>query len=218
MIKNIDVLPYINNAYAAANSGASFANGAFDRANAAYSAANTGSIDSWVRTQANNAYDTANSAGSFANGAFSQANLAYDAIITSSNTASLYYLTRTFTGDGSTTAFTVTANTTSNSILVFDNGITQNPIVDYSVTGTTLTFTTAPSSGSVIQVREMLSNVPVVTDNSNSAFDRANAAYAAANSSSGSASAFTQANNAYDTANSAASTGKAIAMSIVFGG
>jgi len=197
-----------NGAFVTANSASLFANGAFSAANsaslyanAAFAAANSGSSSSFAFDQANAAFGAANSASLYANGAFSQANLAYDAIITSSNTASLYYLTRTFTGDGSTTAFTVTANTTSNSILVFDNGITQNPIVDYSVTGTTLTFTTAPSTGSVIQVRELLSNVPVVTDNSNSAFDRANAAFAAANSGSSASFAFAQANAAFIQAN-----------------
>ena len=67
------------------------ANAAYSHANAAYDMANTGSSDTWVRTQANNAYDkansgasfangafvTANSAASFANGAFSEANVAY---------------------------------------------------------------------------------------------------------------------------------------------
>lgn len=52
------------------------ANAAYSHANAAYDMANTGSPDSWARTQANNAYDKANSAGSFANGSFVTANSA----------------------------------------------------------------------------------------------------------------------------------------------
>jgi hypothetical protein len=187
-----------NSAFNAANSSGAFANAAFDRANAAYAQANTaGGADTFARAQAN--------------AAFSTANLAYNTIITASNTAALYYITRNFTGDGNTNTFSISSNTTANSILIFDNGITQNPLTDYSVTGNTISFVEAPANGSIIQVRELLSNVPVVTDNSNSAFDRANSAYATANAAFTAANNSTdswvrgQANNAYDSANSAGS-------------
>jgi hypothetical protein len=186
-----------NSAFNAANSSGSFANGAFDRANAAYAQANTGSTDAYARSTANAAFVTAN--------------LAYNVVFNSSNTASLYYITRNFTGDGNTNTFSISSNTSANSILVFDNGITQNPLADYSVTGNTITFVDAPANGTIIQVRELLSNIPLITDNSNFAFDRANSAYATANAAFLQANnstdtwVRTQANNAYDTANSAAS-------------
>ena len=63
--------------------------------------------------------------------------------------------TRTATGDGSTTAFTVTDGTTVNNVLVFENGVCQQPTADYSVSGTTLTFGTAPASGVKIVIREL---------------------------------------------------------------
>ena len=59
----------------------------------------------------------------------------------------------TFTGDGSTTAFTITAGHTVNSVIVTENGIVQKPTTDYTVSGTTLTFTTAPANTVQIGVR-----------------------------------------------------------------
>ena len=58
-----------------------------------------------------------------------------------------------FSGDGSTTAFTITAGHTVNSILVTENGVLQKPTTDYTVSGTTLTFTTAPANTVQIGVR-----------------------------------------------------------------
>ena len=63
--------------------------------------------------------------------------------------------TRTATGDGSTTGFTVTSGVTVNTALVFLNGVCQVPTTDYTVSGTTLTFTTAPVSADAIQIREL---------------------------------------------------------------
>jgi hypothetical protein len=67
----------------------------------------------------------------------------------------LTYVTRTYTGDGSTTGFTVTSGTTVNDVLVTENGILQVPTTDYTIAGTTLTFTTAPANGVTIQIREL---------------------------------------------------------------
>jgi len=63
--------------------------------------------------------------------------------------------TRTATGDGSTVAFTVTAGTTVDSVLVYLNGVCQVPTTDYTISSTTLTFTTAPVSADAIQIREL---------------------------------------------------------------
>jgi len=63
--------------------------------------------------------------------------------------------TRTATGDGSTTGFTVTNGATVHNVLVFENGVCQQPTADYSISGTTLTFDTAPASGVKIVIREL---------------------------------------------------------------
>ena len=64
-------------------------------------------------------------------------------------------VTRTGTGDGSTTTFTVTDGTTVDNVLVMENGVTQAPTSDYTISGTTLTFGTAPAAGVNIVVREL---------------------------------------------------------------
>jgi cytoskeletal protein CcmA (bactofilin family) len=60
---------------------------------------------------------------------------------------------QTLNGDGSTVNFTLDYEATAESILVSINGVLQTPGIDYTTTGTTLTFTTAPAAGDVIQVR-----------------------------------------------------------------
>ena len=67
----------------------------------------------------------------------------------------LSYVTSNATGDGSTTTFTVTSGTAVDNVLVMENGIVQKPTSDYTISGTTLTFTTAPASAVAIQIREL---------------------------------------------------------------
>jgi hypothetical protein len=68
----------------------------------------------------------------------------------------LTYVTRTFTGDGSTTAFTITTGLNVDKVLVTENGVLQTPTTDYTISGTTLTFVGgAPASGVAIQIREL---------------------------------------------------------------
>ena len=68
----------------------------------------------------------------------------------------LSYTTRNATGDGSTTAFTVTSGTAVDNVLVFENGVLQKPTTDYTISGTTLTFQGgAPAAGVAIQIREL---------------------------------------------------------------
>jgi hypothetical protein len=62
---------------------------------------------------------------------------------------------RTATGDGSTTDFTVTDGVTATQCLVTINGIVQTVTTDYTVSGTTLTFGTAPEASDAIQIREL---------------------------------------------------------------
>jgi len=60
--------------------------------------------------------------------------------------------TRTATGDGSTVAFTVTNGTTVNNTLVFVNG---SITTDYTISGTTLTFGSAPTGSHAIVIKEL---------------------------------------------------------------
>jgi hypothetical protein len=69
--------------------------------------------------------------------------------------ATLSYVTRNYTGDSSDTTFTVTSGVTVDNCLVMENGVVQKPTTDYGVSGTTLTFTTAPATGVAIQIREL---------------------------------------------------------------
>ena len=66
------------------------------------------------------------------------------------------YITRSMTGDGSDTTLTITTGHTVDSVIVTENGIVQRPTTDYTVSGTTLTFVTAPASGVVVRVKELL--------------------------------------------------------------
>ena len=62
-----------------------------------------------------------------------------------------------FSGDGSTVAFTLSKVATTNSVSVFVENVRQEPTTAYAVSGTTLTFTAAPvtSSGNKIYVLYM---------------------------------------------------------------
>jgi hypothetical protein len=53
----------------------------------------------------------------------------------------------TFSGNGSTVAFTMSLPSTTNNVRVVVENVIQDPTVAYSVSGTTLTFTSAPPSG-----------------------------------------------------------------------
>ena len=79
------------------------------------------------------------------------------ATITNSGTANGFgtfgYSHSKATGDGSTTAFTITSGRAVNDTLVFVNGICLVPTDDYTISGTTLTFQTAPVSSAEITFR-----------------------------------------------------------------
>ena len=61
-------------------------------------------------------------------------------------------ITDSFTGDASATTFTINSGRNVNDILVFVNGSLMRPTTDYTVSGTTLTFVSAPAAVP-IQVR-----------------------------------------------------------------
>jgi hypothetical protein len=90
---------------------------------------------------------------------------------------SLSYTKGTNTGDNSTTAFTINSGRSVNDVLVLVNGFLLTPTTDYTISGTTLTFVTAPASSAEIVVRYLpLNNSGVYTndtatgDNSTTAF------------------------------------------------
>jgi hypothetical protein len=74
---------------------------------------------------------------------------------TVSSTVSLTYLNRSYTGDGTTVNFTVTSGSTVNNVLVYVAGLAKMPTTDYTITGTTLTFVSAPIGSAVIMIREL---------------------------------------------------------------
>ena len=65
----------------------------------------------------------------------------------------LTYTVGTGTGDGSTTVFTINSGRAVADILVIVNGFILVPTTDYTISGTNLTFATAPASDAEIQFR-----------------------------------------------------------------
>ena len=87
-----------------------------------------------------------------------------------------------FEGTGSQTAFTLSFTYTSNTdVLVFVNGALRNPGDDYSISGNTITFSTAPSTPSVSGNENVIIWGPAVTTQ---------VAVTAANTASSNASGF----------------------------
>ena len=67
---------------------------------------------------------------------------------TARNTVSMFL--DNFTGDGSTTAFTLSNSASVNDVFVFYNGVCMKPTTDYGISGATLTFTFTPVNNSQI--------------------------------------------------------------------
>ena len=66
-----------------------------------------------------------------------------------------------FSGDGSTVAFTLSNAASTAQAVVSINGVVQIPTTAYGVSGTTLTFTEAPASGDVIDVRTITTTTTI---------------------------------------------------------
>lgn len=60
-----------------------------------------------------------------------------------------------YVGDGATVNFAVTPGLFENGVIVTENGVLQMPVTDYTVSGATLTFVTAPAENVQIQIREV---------------------------------------------------------------
>lgn len=148
------------------------ANVAVNIAQSAFAQANTGS-----GTVVGAAFDKANSANYFAYvvnsntvAAFAQANVAVNiaqAAFAQANAGSgtANATSQTFTGNGSNTAFNLSSNVSNDkNIIVSVNGLLQIPTTHYSLSGNTLTFTSAPRANSSIEARVLEG---VVTSSSN---------------------------------------------------
>ena len=68
-----------------------------------------------------------------------------------------------FSGDGSTTAFTLSKASTTNGVAVFVENVRQEPTIAYAVSGTTLTFTAAPVTSSGNNIYVLHHNAPAST-------------------------------------------------------
>ena len=65
----------------------------------------------------------------------------------------LTYSSGTAVGDNSTTAFTISSGRSVQDVLVFVNGFMLTPTTDYTISGTTLTFISAPATSAEITYR-----------------------------------------------------------------
>ena len=65
------------------------------------------------------------------------------------------FTTDTFTGNGSATQFTMTEAPASGSEMVFVDGILQKSSTNYGISGTTLTFTSAPAASAEIEEKHL---------------------------------------------------------------
>jgi hypothetical protein len=65
--------------------------------------------------------------------------------------------------DGTNTAFTLQANSTTAGTIVSINGVMQFPTLAYSITGATMTFTEPPAPGDVIDARIITTTTTVST-------------------------------------------------------
>lgn len=70
---------------------------------------------------------------------------------------------QTFTGNGTQTAFTLSSAQTQNEVFLFVDDVVQVPGVDFTVSGTTLTFTVAPANNAEIIARGFGVPAPVTT-------------------------------------------------------
>ena len=75
-----------------------------------------------------------------------------------------------YTGDGTTTVFTVNNASTTNATIVSINGVVQAPSISYAMSGSSLTFTEAPAVGDLIDVRTLTTTSTVTSLTSSNGF------------------------------------------------
>ena len=106
------------------------------------------------------------------------------------SSASTVITSETFNGDGSAVEFTLGQELTTAAAIVAVNGVMQIPTTAYSISGVTLTFTEAPASGDVIEVRQIATTSTInVTLQSPNGFNLAEATNSGVTIYSGTASA-----------------------------
>ena len=102
--------------------------------------------------QSKSNYDLSDNTLTFSPAPASGVSIEVMGVIMAVPTASTQFTVNQFTGNGSTVAFTLTLSPTSeNETSVYINGVYQSKS-NYSVSGTTLTFTTAPPAGTSVEV------------------------------------------------------------------
>lgn len=62
---------------------------------------------------------------------------------------------RAYTGDNSTTQFTISSGLSASDVIVTIDGSVQQPGTDYTVSANTLTFTSAPAGSTSINILEL---------------------------------------------------------------
>ena len=117
-----------------------------------------------------------------------------------------------FSGDGSTTAFTLSKASTTNGVAVFVENVRQEPTIAYAVSGTTLTFTAAPVSSSGNNIYVLHHNAPASTATHPAAQDltAVNGTFTGAVTSTGNARV--NGNLGLETGNAPGSNGSGIAV------
>ena len=126
-----------------------------------------GTVAYWANTSGGFSNGQSISVNNFVvNGALTanSSNGSYGQVLTSNGT-SVYWAaavspinatSQTFTGNGSSTTFTLSLSVADQkNIIVSLNGLLQVPVTHYTISGTVLTFTDAPFSGSIVEVRNM---------------------------------------------------------------
>ena len=99
-------------------------------------------------------YGVALPVGTVADNSITGAKLQDGTITLDKISASNYYQSNTFTGDGSTAAYTLSVDPGSPyAVTVYVAGVWQKPITNYGVVGTTLTFTSYVPNGEEVYIR-----------------------------------------------------------------
>ncbi len=112
------------------------------------SAAPTQGVEVYVRY-----YGVALAVGTVADSSITGAKL-QDGTITIDKIAAGAYTKQTFTGDNTTTAFTLSTDPgVAQALLIMVDNVVQEPTENYTTSGTTLTFTSAPALNARIYVR-----------------------------------------------------------------
>ena len=133
LVKGIDLLPYVNNAYAAANTASNAGTSAGSYANSAFLQANTPSyVANSAASYANSGFSVANSAASYANSGFSVANSGFSV----ANSAASY-ANSAFASANNSAGVNLTQNTNISSASSYANSAFAQANTDYTTITTT---------------------------------------------------------------------------------